>query len=77
MSGAVSYEVRAEVCGYGVFEGPFELLLHLIARQEVDLYEVNLCAIVDAYLAELERMGPLDLESATEFLVIAATLVDL
>jgi segregation and condensation protein A len=70
--GAVPYEVRT-----GVFEGPFDLLLHLIARQEVDLYEVSLCAIVDAYLAELDRMGPLDLEVATEFLVIAATLVEL
>jgi len=68
----VPYEVRTEV-----FEGPFDLLLHLIARQEVDLYEVSLCGIVDAYLAELDRMGPLDLETATEFLVIAATLVEL
>jgi segregation and condensation protein A len=74
---AVPYEVRTEVIGYGVFEGPFDLLLHLIARQEVDLYEVSLCAIVDAFLAELDRMGPLDLETATEFLVIAATLVEL
>ncbi len=38
---------------------------------------MSLCAIVDAYLAELDRMGPLDLEMATEFLVIAATLVEL
>ncbi|HVF13438.1 MAG TPA: ScpA family protein [Acidimicrobiales bacterium] len=68
----MSYEVRTEV-----FEGPFDLLLHLIARQEVDLYEVSLTGIVDAYLAELDRMGPLDLEMATEFLVIAATLVEL
>ncbi len=68
----MSYEVRTEV-----FEGPFDLLLHLIARQEVDLYDVSLSAIVDAYLAELDRMGPLDLEVATEFLVIAATLVEL
>ncbi len=66
------YEVHTTV-----FEGPFDLLLHLIARQEVDLYEVSLTAIVDAYLAELDRMGPLDLEVATEFLVIAATLVEL
>jgi segregation and condensation protein A len=69
---AVPYEVRIEV-----FEGPFDLLLQLIARQEVDLYEVSLTGIVDAFLAELDRMGPLDLESATEFLVIAATLVEL
>ena len=71
------YEVRAEVIGYGFFEGPFDLLLQLIARQEVDLYEVSLTGIVDAFLAELDRMGPIDLESATEFLVIAATLVEL
>jgi segregation and condensation protein A len=70
--GPVPYEVSTEV-----FEGPFDLLLHLIARHEVDLYEVSLSAIVDAYLAELDRMGPLDLDVATEFLVIAAALVEL
>jgi len=59
------------------FEGPFDLLLHLIVREEVDLYEVSLSAIVDAYLAEIDLMGALDLELATEFLVIAATLVEL
>ncbi len=59
------------------FEGPFDLLLHLILKDEVDLYEVNLSTIVDAYLAELERMDLCDLESATEFLLIAATLVEL
>jgi segregation and condensation protein A len=65
-----------------VFEGPFDLLLHLILRQEVELWEVSLASIVDAYLAELERLqgdagGALDLETATEFLLIAATLVEL
>jgi segregation and condensation protein A len=60
-----------------VFEGPFDLLLHLILRDQVDLYEVSLADIVDAYLAELERMQALDLEVATEFLLIAATLVEL
>ena len=60
-----------------VFEGPFDLLLHLILKEQVDLYEVSLSTIVDAYLAELERMGSLDLEIATEFLMIAATLVEL
>ena len=59
------------------FEGPFDLLLHLILKQEVDLWEVSLATIVDAYLEELERMETLDLEVATEFLLIAATLVDL
>ena len=65
-----------------VYEGPFDLLLHLILRQEVELWEVSLAAIVDAYLAELERLQAtestgLDLETATEFLLIAATLVEL
>ena len=60
-----------------VFEGPFDLLLHLILREQVDLYEVSLAEIVDAYLAELERMQALDLEVATEFLLFAATLVEL
>ena len=60
-----------------VFEGPFDLLLHLILKDQVDIYEVNLSLIVDAYLAELDRMDHLDLELATEFLLIAATLVEL
>lgn len=60
-----------------VFEGPFDLLLHLILREQVDLYEVKLAGIVDAYLAELERLEGLDLENTTEFLLIAAILVEL
>lgn len=60
-----------------VFQGPFDLLLHLILRDQVDLYQVSLSDIVDAYLRELERMESLDLEVATEFLMIAATLVEL
>jgi len=60
-----------------VFEGPFDLLLHLILREELDLYEVSLSAIVDAYLVELDRFEEVDLEVATEFLLIAATLVEL
>jgi segregation and condensation protein A len=60
-----------------VFEGPFDLLLHLILKQEVDLWEISLSRIVDEYLAELERMETVDLEVTTEFLLIAATLVDL
>ena len=60
-----------------VFEGPFDLLLHLIVRDEVDLYEVSLSDIVDAYLAHLDQMEELQLDVATEFLLIAATLVEL
>ena len=60
-----------------VFQGPFDLLLHLILQDQVDLYEVRLSDIVDAYLAELDRLEAMDLELATEFLLIAATLIEL
>ncbi len=60
-----------------VYEGPFDLLLHLILREQVDIYEVSLSHIVDAYLVEIERLQHLDLDMATEFLLIAATLVEL
>ena len=60
-----------------VYEGPFDLLLHLIMREEVDIHEVSISTIVDAYLAELAKMQELDLEIATEFLLIAATLVEI
>src|SRR4051812_44151924 len=71
-SRTVAYEVTTPV-----FEGPFDLLLHLITREQVDIYEISLSAIIDAYIGELERMQPLDLERATEFLLIAAILVEL
>ena len=60
-----------------VYQGPFDLLLHLILREQVELYDISLSTIVDEYLVELERMEHLDLEIATEFLLIAATLVEL
>ena len=60
-----------------VFEGPFDLLLHLILKEEVDLWEVSLVRIVDAFCAEVERMERVDLDVTTEFLLIAATLVEL
>ena len=60
-----------------VYEGPFDLLLDLILREEVELYEVSLLTIVDAYLEELENMQEYDLELATEFLLIASILVEL
>jgi segregation and condensation protein A len=60
-----------------VFEGPFDLLLHLILAEQVDLYEISLSTIVDGYLVELTRMEQLNLDMASEFLLIAATLVEL
>lgn len=60
-----------------VYDGPFDLLLQLILKEQVDLYEIDLARIVDAYLAELDKLQALDLDIATEFLLIAATLVEL
>src|SRR6188508_2904237 len=69
---SMSYDVATPV-----FEGPFDLLLHLILREQVELYDVSLTKIVDAYLTELESMETLSLDVATEFLLIAATLIEL
>ena len=63
------YEVQTPI-----FEGPFDLLLRLILKQQVELYDISLSEIVDAYLQQIEAMGERDLEVATEFLLIAATL---
>jgi segregation and condensation protein A len=60
-----------------VFAGPFDLLLTLILREEVDLLEVDLAEIVISYVDHLERRGELDLEAATEFLVLIAALLEL
>jgi segregation and condensation protein A len=60
-----------------VFHGPFDLLLTLVLREEVDLLEVDLADVVLAYVEHLERSGELDLEAATEFLVLIAALLEL
>ncbi|MDQ6835889.1 MAG: segregation/condensation protein A [Actinomycetota bacterium] len=60
-----------------VFAGPFDLLLTLILRDEVDLLEVDLANVVVTYIDHLERRGELDLEAATEFLVLIAALLEL
>jgi len=60
-----------------VFSGPFDLLLTLVLREEVDLMEVELADVVLAYIDVLEARGELDLEAATEFLVLIAALLEL
>jgi segregation and condensation protein A len=60
-----------------VFAGPFDLLLSLILREELDLLEVELAEVVLAYLDHLEERDELDLEAATEFLVLIAALLEL
>jgi segregation and condensation protein A len=60
-----------------VFNGPFDLLLTLVLKEEIDLLEVDLAEVVLAYVEHMERAGRLDLEAATEFLVLIAALLEL
>jgi segregation and condensation protein A len=60
-----------------VFAGPFDLLLAVVLREEVNLLELDLAELVLAYLERLEETGELDLEAATEFLVLIASLLEL
>jgi segregation and condensation protein A len=64
------YKVKFEV-----FEGPLDLLLYLIRKEEVDIYEVNLTHLATQFIEYIETMRLLDLEIAGEFLVMAATLM--
>lgn len=64
------YKVKFEI-----FEGPLDLLLYLIRKEEVDIYEVNLTRLAQQFIEYLELMRELDLDVAGEFLVMAATLM--
>ncbi len=68
----MAFQVKLEV-----FEGPFDLLLHLVSRKEIDIYEISLSEITSEYLDYLQAMRDLDLDVATEFLLIAAILIKL
>lgn len=60
-----------------VFEGPLDLLLHLIDKNEVDIKDIPISKITEQYLEYLEEMKDLDLEITSEFLVMAATLLEI
>src|SRR5215831_5643566 len=64
------YRVKFEV-----FEGPLDLLLYLIKKEEVDIYQVNLTRLATQFIEYIDTMRLLDLEIAGEFLVMAATLM--
>ena len=68
----MSYRVRIES-----FEGPFDLLLYLVSRQKVDIGSISITEIVDQYVAYIDRMQKLDLEVASDFLLVASTLLDI
>lgn len=59
------------------FEGPFDLLLHLIKKNEMDIYNVKLSYITNQYMEYLNSMKELDLEITSEFIVISATLLEI
>jgi len=59
------------------FEGPFDLLLHLIKKNEMNIYDINIVEITNQYLEYLKSMKEMDLEVTSEFIVIAATLIEI
>lgn len=68
----MAYRVRTEG-----FEGPFDLLLYLVSRQKVDIGSISIAEIADQYLAEVSRMRALDLDVASDFLLVASTLLEI
>lgn len=68
----MSYRIRTDT-----FEGPFDLLLYLVSRQKVDIGAISITDIADQYLAEMEAMGIPDLDVASDFLLVASTLLEI
>ncbi|MFH1848449.1 MAG: segregation/condensation protein A, partial [Candidatus Omnitrophota bacterium] len=58
-----------------VFEGPLDLLLYLIKKEEIDIYDIPIAKITDQYLGYMDFMKMLDLDIAGEFILMAATLM--
>jgi segregation and condensation protein A len=59
------------------YSGPFDLLLQLVSRQRVDIGAISITEVADQYLEEVERMGELDLDVASDFVLVASTLLDI
>src|SRR2546426_5814180 len=68
----MSYRIKLDI-----FEGPLDLLLHLVKKNEVELSDIPVATITDQYLAYLGLLQQLDLDVAGEYLVMAATLLHL
>lgn len=66
----MAYQIKLEV-----FEGPFDLLFHLLEKNEVDIYDIPIAKITEQYLGYITAIQILDLEVASEFLVMAANLL--
>lgn len=59
------------------FEGPMDLLMHLIAKNKIDIYDIPIAVLTEQYLDYLEKMKRFDIEIASSFLVMAATLLSI
>ena len=68
----MSYKVRLDV-----FEGPLDLLLHLINRLEIDIYDIPMAELTEQYIEHLHAMRVLQLDELSEYLVLAATLIEI
>ena len=68
----MSYRVSTQA-----YTGPFDLLLQLVSRQKVDIGAISISEVAEQYLAEVERIEALDLDVASDFLLVAATLLDI
>lgn len=68
----MSYRVSTQV-----YSGPFDLLLQLVTRQKVDIGSISIAEVAEQYLAEVERVESMDLDVASDFLLVAATLLDI
>jgi len=66
----MSYEIKLDI-----FEGPLDLLLYLIRKNEIDIYNIPIALITEQYLAYIEMMRSLNLDLAGEYLVLASTLI--
>ncbi len=68
----MSFKVRTQA-----YSGPFDLLLQLVSRQKVAIGSISVADVANQYLAEVDRMGELDLDVASDFLLVASTLLDM
>ncbi len=68
----MSYRVSTQA-----YSGPFDLLLQLVTKQKVDIGSISITEVAEQYLAEVERIEALDLDVASDFLLVAATLLDI
>ncbi|MEL6346283.1 MAG: segregation/condensation protein A [Myxococcota bacterium] len=70
----LAYDARAQSVHTDTFDGPLELLLYLVRREGIDIRDIQIAPITDAYLAHLKILDVLDLDIAGDFVVLAATL---